>query len=95
MTISEPKMMIFKPLFPTIAQIATRLIQNTNEFKRTVSLLSLHKLMIEVVIFNMFLFSLIDFKDLWAFINSVIQFNTNCDTGIHKEKTHFVCFFFW
>ena len=36
--------------------------------------------------FNMFLFSLIDFKDLWAFINSVIQFNTNCDTGIQKKK---------
>ena len=42
--------------------------------------------MIEIVIPNMFLFSLIDFKDLWAFINSVIQFNTNCDSGIQKKK---------
>ena len=36
MTVSEPKMTIFKPLVPTTAQMATSVIQNTNDFKRTV-----------------------------------------------------------
>ena len=36
MTVSEPKITIFKPLFPTSAQVATAVIQNTNDFKRTV-----------------------------------------------------------
>ena len=49
MTVSEPKMTIFKPF-----QMATSVIQTTNDFK-TSSLLSLYKIMIEIVIFNLFL----------------------------------------
>ena len=36
MTVSEPKMTIFKPLFPTTSQMPPSVIQNTNDFKRTV-----------------------------------------------------------
>ena len=56
MTVIEPKMTIFKPLFPITAQMATSVIQNKIDFKRTVvKKLSLYKIMIEIVIFNLFL----------------------------------------
>ena len=54
MTVSEPKMTIFKPFFPTTTQMATSVIQTRNDFK-TNSLLSLYKIMIKIVIFNLFL----------------------------------------